>query len=141
MNVPTSLVSEERDRLADAIVAGVGTLPAWRVHRYPPNNVASPCIYLDVPNLQQLPDSIVAEWPVVLVIDGTAPAQLLSFDLAIAAVWDALNTLDRVVVTAAFPAAKDVGGPNQRVYTLSVSSYLVAQTLCLPALSEVVPAT
>jgi hypothetical protein len=123
----------------DAIMGAVADLPSWRVHRFPPANVASPCVYVDIPSLQTIPDAIVAEWPVVLVIDGGGAAQAQAFDQALSSIWDALNTLDYVTVAAAYPGAKDIGGPNQRVYVLTVSSYLVAQTLCHPSLSEAVP--
>jgi hypothetical protein len=137
--MPESEIESTRHALADAIVTAVSLLPAWRVHRYPPSSVVSPCVYLDMPSLQLLPDGVSAEWPVTLVIDGAAPAQLQSFDLAIAALWDSLSTLDEVLVTAAYPGAKDVGGPSQRIYTLTVVTFLTHRPLCLLPLSDAVP--
>src|SRR3954470_21668444 len=98
----TSVIDETRAKLGDAIVAAVALLPSWRVHRYPPNSIASPCVYLDMPSLQLLPDAISADWPVTLVVDGASPAQLQSFDLAVAALWDAIDQLDDAVITSAY---------------------------------------
>lgn len=137
----TSTIEDTRNRIGDAILAAFALLPAWRVHRYPPNSITSPCVFLDMPTMQLLPDAISAEWPVTLIVDGAAPAQLQSFDLALAALWDALGALDLAVVTAAYPGAKDLGGPSQRTYTLTVVTYLAHRPLCLLPLSDAVPAT
>lgn len=140
LTVATSAIEDTRDTLTNAIVAGVALLPSWRVHRYPPNSITSPCVFLDMPSLQLLPDAISAEWPVTLVVDGSAPAQLQSFDLAVAALWDALDRLDATLVTAVYPGAKDLGGPNQRSYTLTVVTYLAHRPLCFLPLSDAVSA-
>lgn len=139
MSVPTSAIDTARNLLADTIVNAVGVLPGWRVHRYPPTSVASPCIWVDVPSLQLVPDSIVAEWAVVLVIDGQTAAQVMAFDFAVAALWDALNLLDDVVVMSAYPGARDIGGPTQRAYVLTVATYLSLVPLCPTPLSEATP--
>jgi hypothetical protein len=137
----SSVIEDTRNALGDAIVAAVALLPSWRVHRYPPNSIASPCVYLDMPSLQLLPDAISADWPVTLVVDGASPAQLQSFDLAVAALWDAIDQLDDAVITSAYPGAKDVGGPSQRTYTLTVVTYLAHRPLCFLPLSDAVSAT
>jgi hypothetical protein len=136
----TSVIEDTRNALGDAIVSAVALLPSWRVHRYPPNTVASPCVYIDMPGLQLLPDAISADWPVTLVVDGSAPAQMQSFDLAIAALWDALDQVENAVITAAYSGAKDIGGMSQRTYTLTVVTYLAHRPLCLLPLSDAVPA-
>jgi hypothetical protein len=137
----TSVIEDTRHVLGDAIASAVALLPSWRVHRYPPNTIASPCVYLDMPALQLLPEAISAEWPVTLVIDGSAPTQLQSFDLAVAALWDALDRVENAVITSAYPGAKDFGGPSQRSYTLTVVTYLSLRPLCFLPLSDAVPAT
>lgn len=136
----TSAIDTARGRLLDAIVSGLTGLPSWRVHRYPPSSVVSPCAYIDMPGMQLMPDAVSAEFPVTLVIDGAAAAQLQQLDLAVAALWDAIDRLDGVLVTSAYPISKDIGGPSQRAYTLTVVTYLAHRPLCDVPLSEATPA-
>jgi hypothetical protein len=136
--VATSAIEEARNRLADAVLGAVALLPAWRVHRYPPSSVVSPCVWVDMPSLQTIPDAVIAEFSVVLVIDGQEPAQVRAFDLALAALYDALNRLDAVAVMNAYPGAKDIGGPTQRTYALTVTAYLRHDPLCFLPLSDAV---
>lgn len=140
----TSVIAERRQALVDIIVLGLADegLPPWRVHAYPPTTVASPCIWVDMPQLDVRPPHVIAEFPVVLHVDGADQVQLRQFDLVVARVWDALQTFDAdTAPTAAVTRAADIGGPTARRYVITATSILRGLVLCAPAsaLSEALP--
>lgn len=134
-----SLLSDTRTVLAEALRSH-GVLPEWRVHDMPPENIASPCIWVDVPAVsrQDLGGRgarvLVGTWAVVLLVDGADKAQVQMLDDAAAQAWDALDQLPRTDVTGMSPQAFDIGGPRSRGIVLTVEVTLMARTLCPPPL-------
>lgn len=142
MAVGISAVADGRDAITDAILEQATlTLPAWRVHKYPPRNVAAPCVWVDVPALSRAELYVEASFPVVLVVDGTDQAQIMQLDDAVAALWDAVNQTDGMEAADSIPVLRDVGGPTLRAVQLTVTYALNFGALCpdVAALSEAVP--
>ena len=130
-----SLIEERRREIAAAITQGLqqdGWQP-WRVHAYPPTQVAAPCIWVDMPQLTVTPPYMLAEFPVVLHLDGADQAQLLAFDMVVARVWDAIQVVRDTAPTTAITKTADVGGPSARRYVITVQSVLASEVLCQPA--------
>jgi len=138
-----SAVADARTEIVDAILASADVLPAWRVHKYPPANVAAPCVWVDVPALSRTELYVEASFPVVLVVDGTDQAQVRQLDDVVAALWDAVNMTDGMEAADATPVMRDVGGPTLRTVQLTVTYALNFGALCpeAAALSYAVPAT
>ena len=132
----TSQVEVRRRQITDAIVAAFlenDGLPPWRVHAYPPSQVVSPCVWVDMPALRVEPPHMIAEFPVVLQLDGDDQAQVLAFDLVTAVVWDAIQVVDDTAPVSAATLAADVGGPRARRYVITATSVLAGQVLCQQA--------
>jgi hypothetical protein len=128
----SSEVSAARTRLYDALTAN-GGLPAWRVWRTTPAQIAAPSIFIDSVELglDELEGAsfVAAVFPVVVVADGTVRTQIEALDDALAYVWDASRAAGGEP-TDSQPVALDVGGPTLRAHVLRVGMILTARTLC-----------
>lgn len=127
-----SAIEVARQRILDALLGA--SLPPWRVHKYPPQNVASPCIWIDFPTLGRAAPWVSAEFPIVIALDGSDQAQASSFDYAVAQIWDALNATEDVAAQTAAPWARDIGGTAARLYVITALADLSADVLCLAPL-------
>lgn len=121
--------------LKDTIVgAAIPELAATHVTAYPPSQLVSPAVYVDMPRVYVGELGTMADWPVIVVYDGDDWAQMLSLDTAVATLWDAINAVDGWEVADASPVPRDVGGTSQRSYALTVTTFLTYDVLC-PSLS------
>lgn len=131
-----SRLADTRTRLAQAL-RDDDVLPDWRVHDYPPETVASPCVWIDVPtvrvdDLGRGARQIVSTWPIVFVVDGGDPAQVAGLDEALPLVWDAIDALDMVDTTGASAQPFDTGGPRNRGVIVTADVSHMTRTFCQP---------
>lgn len=133
-----SRLADTRTTMAQAIRDGMGPdFPAWRVHDVPPETVAAPCVWVDVPSLR-VDDggrglaTVVSTWPVILLVDGADPAQVEALDRLLPFVWDAVDSLPMTVAVAASATPFDVGGPRTRGVSLTADATHYAKSFCQP---------
>lgn len=131
-----SRLSDTRLRLAAAIRAD-GVLPEWRVHDYPPDTIASPCVWVDVPavrvdDLSRGAKQIVSTWSIIFVFDGGDEAQVRGLDEGMPRVWDAIDALDFTDATAANAQPFDVGGPRTRGVVITCDVSHMTRSFCKP---------
>lgn len=133
-----SVLSDHRDALTAGLQAAA--LAPWRVHKYPPETIASPCIWVDLPTVADVDSGrghvIVANWPIFHVVDGADPGQVAQLDEALAKSWDAVDALTLTTVVGALPTSLDVGGPRTRALVLTADITLRAKTLCPSLLAD-----
>ena len=132
-----SRLTDTRATLVDALRNG-DVLPEWRVHERPPDNVVTPCVWVDVPSVNRTDigsrgaTTLVGTWQVMLLVDGADSAQVALLDEGPARAWDAIDALPMTDVMGMSPRSFDVGGPRTRGMVLTVEVSLMARTLCPP---------
>lgn len=136
-------VDDTRLELAAAIInAAIAGFPSGHVTPYPPAQLVAPAIYIDMPRIYRGSAGLsatlgtLADWPVVMVVDGDDWAQMTALDSAVAFLWDSFNGTDGWECVDASPIPKDVGGPQLRSYQLTVTTFLTLDVLC-PSLSAI----
>lgn len=138
-----SRLSEARDTLHTALES-VFPASEWRAHKYPPDQIASPCAWVDVPSIftqtvGRAGTTVVSTWAIYLVVDGAESAAVGLLDEATADAWDYLDALPYVDATNANPRSIDIGGVNGRAMVITLNYTHMARTLCHPLLAESVP--
>jgi hypothetical protein len=111
----------------------------WRVHRFVPDKLAAPCIFVGAARLDLVtvgsPGVRLTQvtFPVYLVVDGASRSQAAQLDAQLAAVWDA--AFQAGTPLDATPQPIDVGGGKYLSGTVvQVEVPLRAITLCSPTL-------
>ena len=129
-----SRLSSARATLAEAMRGDV--LADWRVYDTPPPTLTAPVAWVDVPSvtLARLDargaTTLVASFPLMLVVDGLDRAQVAALDLGAARLWDAIDALPMTEAVSLTPQPFDVGGPRLRGVVLTAEVTLLARTLC-----------
>jgi hypothetical protein len=126
-------ITRARTAIHDAVVATQGGATALRVHDYPPAQLITPCVFIDMPRItpgtRNLPTTT-GQFPVVVAFDGDSTQQVRAMDETAASLWDALNSLDGARVESIDPDPLDIGGPTTRSLVLVVTADLGMATLC-----------
>jgi hypothetical protein len=139
-NLPATRLDDARAALYAALQlvwTGLGW-PEARAHSLPPNQVASPAAWVDVPVLHQAPTeqarAVAATFPVVFVTDGSQDAQVRLQDKLLAYGWHHLAAVKvgqhRVTVQSGGPEDVEVSGAVVRGLVFRVQVPLQTQTLC-----------
>lgn len=131
-----SLLADTRALLAETM-REYGVLPGWRVHEMPPETIAAPCVWVDLPNLHVDDQGrglklIRATWTLIAVFDGADPAQVRAFDSLLPRIWDALDNLPMSEMQGAISQPFDIGGPRTRGVALTLDVTYAARTFCAP---------
>ncbi len=105
------------------------------VHAYPPDELAVPACWIVSPFGMRPSDprTIVAEVSVIVVVDGSEPAQLAALDVLEGAAWVALESIGSA--TLAVPTAFAAGGPTLHAVTITADVDVDVRTLCPPLLA------
>ena len=143
-----SRLTDARQSLYDALshvfddpVDGLA-FTAGRVHPYPPQTVAAPCVWIEQHRggpiqIGERSTGIGVVFPVAIVYDGADRAQVAGLDELVGRVHDAAHLVGQPGDWS--PQPVDVGGPTLRATFFDVEIRINAHTLCTPAsLKEVV---
>lgn len=127
-------IEQSRLALHGHLSAGLG-LDVWRVHLYVPDQVPTPCAWLDSYRLAWSPEGnanwVSIAWSVVLGVDGADQVQLKALDAGVARAWDACDQPREMLrVDSAEFRPINIGGPIVRAAVLSVNAVIMAATLC-----------
>ena len=132
-----SEISAARTRLWQAIVDNTdNVLGPGRVHLYVPTIIASPCIWIGQPGVnQQTLGSPGAKVRVIrfgvwALADGYEPEQCALLDELVARVWDAAYNLPKAEPSYSQPQPVDIGGTSQRGVMTDVAMTTFATSLC-----------
>jgi hypothetical protein len=115
-----------------------------RVHLYVPATLATPCIWLGQPGVnEQVLGSPGAKvrlirFQVWALSDGYEPAQCALLDDMVGRIWDAAYNLKGAAASYSQPQPVDVGGVSQRGVVTDVGVQTLATSLCprdLPVLA------
>lgn len=128
-------LGELRLEVHAALTAGLaGLLEPEQVHPYVPDELATPCVWVDSPIELGTYDvaELVATVSVLLVVDGAEQAQLEALDDLEGAAWVALEQVG--TATTATAVLLDALGPTLHSVRLTLEVPVATRTLCPPAL-------
>ena len=132
-----SEIAEARTRLwAQLVDYTDDLLGPGRVHLYVPRTIASPCIWLGQPGVnQQVLGSPgakvrVIRFGVYALADGYEPVQCALLDDMVGRIWDAAYDLARAEAMLSQPQQIDIGGVTQRGVVTDVGVTTFASSLC-----------
>jgi hypothetical protein len=130
-DVRATVAAALADTFAD-LAAPASTIP---VHAYPPDELAVPACWIVSPFGMRPSDprTVVAEVSVLIVVDGSEPAQIAALDVLEAAAWVALESVG--TATLAVPTSFAAGGPTLHAVTITADVDVDVRTLCPPTLA------
>lgn len=138
--VSTNGITDRRTELAGIIAAALGVDPTTAdvpMHPFPPAQVVTPCLWVDMPMVTRArPGGVsttVAQFPVVAAFDGNDDVQTAAMDLTASRIWDAVNTSGVARVDSIDPSPLDIGGPNTRTIVCTITTDLGLDVLCHPS--------
>lgn len=135
--VSSNTITTRRGDLAATITAALLEHTATSdipVSDFPPQQVVTPCIWVDMPMISTArPGGVtttVAQFPVVAAFDGNDDVQTAAMDLVGAIIWDAVTASGTGRVDTIDPSPLDIGGPQTRTIVCTITTDLGMSTLC-----------
>lgn len=133
----SNAIADARAALRDQLVAYLaGVLPAERIHLYTPTIIASPCVWLAQPGVEEVTAGgngakiRTVTFGIYMVPDGYEPVQCALLDEILARVTDALYSMPKTTHEGAVPQPIDVGGSSVRGVVAEAAVAVLAHSFC-----------